>query len=58
MLFRVASSAQRNGVAIARFHPNTTIGSGPYMRGLRWRCFAARYAGELTDKSQMLRRPA
>ena len=34
MLFRMASGAQRNGVAIARFHPDTAIGSGPHMRGL------------------------
>jgi hypothetical protein len=25
MLFRMAGSAQRNGIAIARFHPYTTI---------------------------------
>ena len=34
MLFRMAGCAQRNGVAIARLHPCTTIGSCPYMRGL------------------------
>ena len=34
MLFRVTSGAQRNGVAIARFHPDTTIGSGAHMCGL------------------------
>jgi hypothetical protein len=34
MLFGMAGGAQRNGVAIARFHPDTTIGSGPHMRGL------------------------
>jgi|SRR6516165_7250528 len=34
MLFRMAGGAQRNGVAIARFHADTTIGSGPHMCGL------------------------
>ena len=34
MLFGMADGAQRNGVAIARFHPDTAIGSGPHMRGL------------------------
>jgi len=34
MLFRVAGGAQRNGVAIARLPPNTTIGSCPHMRGV------------------------
>jgi hypothetical protein len=33
MLFRVASGAQRNGVAIARLRSNTTIGSCPQMSG-------------------------
>jgi hypothetical protein len=51
MLFCMASGAQWNGVTIARFHPCTTISSGPHMRGFRWRCFAAGYARELTDKS-------
>src|SRR5262249_45151449 len=56
MLFRVAGSAQRNGVAIARLHPHTAIGSRTHMRGVRWCCFAAGYARELTDKGQVLRR--
>ena len=34
MLFRMTSGAQRNGVAIARLRPDTTIGSGADMRGL------------------------
>jgi hypothetical protein len=34
MLFGMAGGAQRNGVAIARFDPYATIGSGPHMRGL------------------------
>jgi hypothetical protein len=34
MLFCVAGGAQRNGVAIARLPPNTTIVSCPYMRGV------------------------
>jgi hypothetical protein len=34
MLLCVASAAQRNGIAIARFHPDTSIGSGPHMRGI------------------------
>src|SRR6516165_9033346 len=34
MLFRMAGGAQRNGVAIARLHPDTTIGSGTHMRGV------------------------
>jgi len=54
MLFRMAGGAQRNGVAIPWFHPHPTIGSCPHMRRLRRRCFAAGYAGELTDKSQVL----
>jgi hypothetical protein len=57
MLFRVAGGTQRDGVAIAWFHPYPTIGSGPHMRGLRRRCFAAGYAGELTQKSQVLHSP-
>jgi hypothetical protein len=51
MLFGVARRAQRNGVTIARLHPNTTIGLCPHMRGFRWRCFAAANAGKLTDES-------
>jgi hypothetical protein len=51
MLFRMAGGAQWNGVAIAGLHPDPTIGSCTHMRGVRWRCFAAGYAGELTDKS-------
>ena len=34
MLVGMAGGAQRNGIAIARFHAHTTIGSGPHMRGL------------------------
>jgi|SRR6516162_4769531 hypothetical protein len=34
MLFRMAGGAQRNGVAIARLPPYTTIGSCPHMCGL------------------------
>ncbi len=34
MLFCMAGGAQWNGVTIARFHPYTTIGSRPHMRGL------------------------
>src|SRR6516165_7974372 len=51
MLFRVAGGAQRNGVAIAWLPPHPTIGSCPQMGCLRRRCFAAGYAGKLTDKS-------
>jgi len=57
VLFRMAGGAQWNGVAIARLHPYTTIGSCTHMRGVRWRCFAAGDTGELTDKSQMLHPP-
>ena len=53
MLLGMAGGAQRNGVAIARPHPDTAIGSGPHMRGLRWRGFAAGDAGELADKGQV-----
>jgi len=34
MLLGMAGGAQRNGVAITRFHPDTAIGSSPHMRGL------------------------
>jgi hypothetical protein len=34
MLFRMAGGAERNGVAIARLHPDTTIGSCTHMRGV------------------------
>src|SRR6516162_2413146 len=34
MLFRMAGGAQRNGVAIARLLPYTTIGSCPHVCGL------------------------
>jgi hypothetical protein len=34
MLFRMAGGAQWNGVAIARLHPYTTIGSCTHMRGI------------------------
>jgi hypothetical protein len=34
MLFRMAGGAQRNGVAIARLHPDTAIGCCTHMRGL------------------------
>ena len=54
MLFRMTGGAKRNGVAIARFHPCTTISSGPHMRGFGWRCIAAGYARELPDKTQVL----
>jgi len=57
MLFGMAGGAQRNGVAIARFDRDTAIGSGPHMRGLRRRGFAAGDAGELTDKGQVLHPP-
>jgi len=57
MLFCVTGGAQRNRVAIARLHANTTIGSGSHMRGLRRRGFAAGDAGELTDKSKVLPAP-
>jgi len=57
MLSRVTCGAQGHGVTIGRLHPNTTIGSCPHMRGLRWRCFAAGNAGELTDKSQVVHSP-
>src|SRR5215472_12448996 len=57
MLSRMAVGAQRNGVAIARLHADTAIGSSAHMRRLRRRCFAARHAGQLPDKSQMLTAP-
>ena len=34
MLFRMAGGAQRDGVAIAWFHPRTTIGPCTHMCGL------------------------
>jgi hypothetical protein len=34
MLFRMAGGAQRNGVAIARLYPYTTIGFCSHMRGV------------------------
>jgi len=34
MLFRMTGGAQRNGVAIARLHPYTTIGCCTHMRGV------------------------
>jgi hypothetical protein len=34
MLFRMAGGTQRDGVAIARLHPHTAIGSCTHMRGL------------------------
>ena len=34
MLFCMAGGAQRNGVAIARLPPDTTMGSCPHMRGV------------------------
>jgi hypothetical protein len=34
MLFRMTGGAQWNGVAIARLHPYTAIGSCTHMRGL------------------------
>jgi len=34
MLLGMAGGAQRNSVAIARFHPDTTIGSNSHVRGL------------------------
>jgi len=57
MLFGMAGGAQRNGVAIARFHPDTAIGSGAHMRGLRRRGSTAGDARKLTDKSQVLQPP-
>jgi hypothetical protein len=57
MLLFMTGGAQRNSIAIARFHPGTAIGSGPHMRSLRRRCLAAGYAGKLTDKSQVLHAP-
>jgi hypothetical protein len=53
MLFCMAGGAQRNRVAIARLHSDTTLGSCTHMRGFGWRCFAAGDAGELTDKGQV-----
>jgi len=57
MLFRMAGRAQRNGVAIGRLDPDTTIGCCAHMRGLRRRCSAAGHTGKLTDKSQVLPAP-
>ena len=57
MLLVMARGAQRNGVAIGRLHPDTSIGSRAHMCGFRWRCFAAGDAGELADKSQVLPSP-
>jgi len=57
MLFCMAGSAQRNGVAIARLHSDPTIGSGADMRRFRWRGSAAGHTGELTDKTQVLSSP-
>jgi hypothetical protein len=34
MLFRMAGGTERNSVAIARLHSDTTIGAGPHMRRL------------------------
>jgi hypothetical protein len=47
----MAGGAQWNGVAIARLHSYTTIGSCAHMRGVCWRCFAAGHTGELTNES-------
>src|SRR6516162_5957719 len=54
MLSGMTGRAQRNGVAIARLDPNSTMGSRTNMRGFRWCCFAAGDARKLTDKSQVL----
>jgi hypothetical protein len=58
MLFRMTGTAQWDGVAIARLHPFTTVGTYTNMRGLRWRWFATGYAGQLSNKSQVLHPPA
>jgi hypothetical protein len=58
MLPCMAGGAQRNGVAIARFHPDTTVGTGAQMRGLRGRGIAAGDARKLADKSKVLLPPA
>jgi len=52
VLFCMAGGAQRNGVAIARLPPYTTIGSCPHMRGVRWRCFAAGDTGSWRTKAR------
>jgi hypothetical protein len=57
MLFRMAGRAQRNGIAIGWLDPDTAVGSGTHMRGLRRRCSAAGHTGKLTDKSQVLPSP-
>jgi hypothetical protein len=54
MLFHMAGRAQRDGVAIARLHADTAIGSGTHMRGLGWCGFAAGDARQLPDKGQVL----
>ena len=58
MVLGMAGGAQRNGVTIARLDPDTAIGSGPHMRGLRRRGFTAGDAGELADKGQVLHSPS
>src|SRR5215472_12191861 len=54
MLFRMAGGAQRDGVPIARLYADTTISSGPHMRGFGGRGFAAGDTRQLPDKSQVL----
>src|SRR5215831_18370533 len=58
MLFRVTGAAQWDGVAIFGLHCHTTVGACTHMRGMGWRCLAAGYAGQLPNKSQVLRAPA
>jgi hypothetical protein len=53
----MAGGAQRDAVAITRLYADTTIGSGPQMRGLGRRGFAARNTGQLPDKSEVLDPP-
>jgi hypothetical protein len=45
MLSGVTGGAYGNRVAITRLDPYSTIGSRMNMRGFRWCCFAAGYAG-------------
>src|SRR5215469_9789017 len=58
MLLSVTGGAQWDGVAITRLYADTPIGSGPHMRRLGWRGFAARDARQLPDKSEVLQPPA
>jgi hypothetical protein len=54
----MTGGAQGNRVPITRLDPYATIGSSTNMRGFRWCCFAAGYAGELPNKGQMPYPPA